>query len=424
MNKKSTLIVFIISGLFLSALVSINGKLLLLAIPFLVYLIVGVMQVPGNVSLLANRTVDKTSAVAQEPVEIRIPIQNQGNTLVNLYIEDRLFPAMTILEEKPYRRVALSAGEVTELRYKFKATRGVYSWNILRACASDPFGLFEVECDIQAPGEILVRPTPLQIQPVTLKPRATLPSAGPILARKAGSGTDFWGVREYRPGDALRRINWNLAARHPNKLFSNDYEREESADFGLILDARRLTDDDALEEALFEYSVSAVATLAKNFLRNGNRVSLLVFGEAILTAFPGYGKHQLNMLLWNLAHARLGGDLPFTSLKHFPTKLFPTRSLLVIFSTVDPRDQEAYARLRAFGYEVLLISPDPVNFAAQRLPQTQTNTLASRAARVERVIQLKRLLKLGVKVIDWQVNQPLEPLVRNLAKQMMHTRNM
>ena len=178
-----------------------------------------------------------------------------------------------------------------------------------------------------------------------------------------------------------------------------------------------------MEEALFEYSVSVVATLAKNFLRSGNRVSLLVFGEFVLTAFPGYGKQQLDLLLWNLARANLGGSLPFTSLEHFPVKLFPTRSLLVILSTVDARDQEAYARLRAFGYEVLLISPDPVDFTVQRLPQTQTNALASRAARVERVIQLKRLLKLGVKVIDWQVDRPLEPFVRNLAMQLTHTRN-
>ena len=423
MNKKSLLIVFIISGLLLSALVKINGKLLLLAIPFLVYLIVGIIQAPNELSLQAHRSLDKLSVLPQEAVETRILIQNQGNTLVNLRLEDTLFPSMTTLEEQPYQRVALAAGEVTELRYKFTATRGVYSWKTIHACASDPFGLFEVECDLPASGNILVRPALLQIQPVTLKPRATLPTSGPISARRAGTGTDFWGIREYRPGDSLRRINWNLAARHPHKLFSNDYEREEIGDFGLILDARRLTNAQALEEALFEYSVSAVATLAKNFLRNGNRVSLLVFGEVVLTAFPGYGKGQLDLLLWNLARANLGGSLPFTSLEHFPTKLFPTRSLLVIFSTVDARDQEAYARLRAFGYEVLLISPDPVDFTAQRLPQTQTNALASRAARVERVIQLKHLLKLGVKVIDWQVSQPLEPLVRELARQLTHTRN-
>ena len=423
MNKKSFLIVFIICGLFLSALVRTNGKLLLLAIPFLVYLIVGLIQVPNGVSLLANRTVSKPSVAAQDAVETRILVQNQGNALVNLYLEDTLFPAMTILEGQPYRRVALSSGEATELLYKFKTTRGVYSWSTLRVCASDPFGLFDVEADIPATGKILVRPAPLQVRPVTLKPRATLPTAGPISARRAGSGTDFWGVREYQPGDSLHRINWNLAARHPHKLFTNDYEREEIADFGLILDARRLANTGTLEEELFEYSVSAVATLAKNFLRNGNRVSLLVSGETILTAFPGYGNQQLNLLLWNLARARLGGNLPFTSLKHFPVTLFPARSLLVIFSPVDPRDQEAYARLRAFGYDVLLISPDPVDFIARRLPKTRTNGLASRMARVERVIQLKRLLKLGVKVIDWQVNQPLEPLVRDLAMQMTHTRN-
>ena len=273
------------------------GSLLLLAIPFLVYLIVGVIQAPNDVSLLANRTFDKPSVIANTAAETRIVIQNQGNALVNLHIEDTLYPSMAILDGQPRQRIALSSGEEMELNFKFTAARGVYSWSTIHACASDPFGLFDLECDIPASGKILVRPAPLQIRPITLKPRATLPAAGPNLSRKAGSGSDFWGVREYRSGDSLRQINWSLAARHPQKLFTNEYEREEIADFGLILDARRLTRSKALEESLFEYSVSAAATLSKNFLRNGNRVSLLVFGESILTAFPGYGKQQLNLLL-------------------------------------------------------------------------------------------------------------------------------
>ncbi len=272
-------------------------------------------------------------------------------------------------------------------------------------------------------GNLLVHPAPLQIRPLNLHPQATLPTAGPISARKAGLGTDFWGIREYRAGDSLRRINWRLAARHRKKFFTNEYEREEIADFGLILDARKRSDDDEMESALFEHSVSAVATLGKNFLRHGNRVSLMVFGKSILTAFPGYGKEQLDLLHWNLARARLSGNLSFANIEHFPTRLFPVRSLLVIISTVDSRDLKAYARLRSFGYDVILISPDPVNFTNQLRPPTDTNTLAFRAARVERIIQLKRLMKLGVKVIDWQVDQPLEPLVQDTARQMIHKRN-
>jgi len=423
MNKKTLLIVFLISGLFLSSLMTMNGKLLTLAVPFLVYLIIGGFQFPGDVRLQANRIIDKPSVVSGDSVETRLVVKNLGGTLVNLCLEDKDFPSLKIIDGRSRCKVALTSGDETDLRYKFETTRGVYSWKTIRASASDPFGLFENKVEIPASGNILVRPMPLQIRPVSLNPTATLPTAGPILSRRAGSGTDFWGVREYRAGDALRRINWRLATRHPHKMFTNEYEREETADFGLILDARRLTNSETMEETLFEYSVSAVATLAQNFLRSGNRVSLLVFGKYILTTFPGYGKHQLELLLRNLASAKLGGDMPFTTLQHFPTNLFPMRSLIVIFSTVDSRDQDTYAQLRACGYDVLLISPDPVDFNFRMLPQSEINTLAFRAARVERVIQLKRLLKMGVNIIDWQVNKPLEPLIRDASKQMRKTRN-
>jgi len=391
--------------------------------PFLVYLIIGVVQIPHNITLLANRTIDKPSAIAHESIEMYIVIKNQGNALVNLYLNDPLFPSMRILEGQEHQRLSLSAGKTTELNYKFNAARGVYSWKTIHANAGDPFGLFDLECDIPASGEILVRPAPMQIRPLKLKPRFTLHASGPIPARLAGSGTDFWGIREYRPGDSLRRLNWRLAARYPRKLFTNEYEREEIGEFGLILDARKLTTADIMEEALFEHSVCAAASLSENFLKNGNRVSLLVFGESITSVFPGYGKTQLNLLLRNLARARLGANLQFRHLEYFPTRLFPTRSKIVIFSTVDARDLETYARLIAFGYDVLLITPDPVDYAARMLPKTEIISLASRAAQVERVLQLNRLLKLGVNVIDWQVNQSLETIVHRAAKHLMHRRN-
>jgi uncharacterized protein (DUF58 family) len=422
MNKKFFLLVFILCGLILSALIVRNGDLLLLAMPFLVYLIVGVIRTPSELSLLAKRSMDKRSVIAQEIVETRILVKNKGNALVNLYLKDTLFPSMKILDGEAHQRIYLSSGGTTELNFRFKAARGVYSWKTIRACASDPFGLFDLECDIPAVGEILFRPAPLRIRSINPKPRFTLHAAGPVSARLAGPGTDFWGVREYRAGDSLRRLNWRLAARHPQKLFTNEYEREEIADFGFILDTRKLSSADVLEESLFEYSVSAVASLAESFLKDGNRVSLLVLGKSITSVFPGYGKRQLNLLLRSLARAKLGAYIPFNTFEYLPTRLFPTRSVIIVFSTVHSSDLDIYARLRSFGYDVLLISPDPVDFAAQMLPLTEINSLAFRAARVERVIQLKQLLKFGVKVVDWQVNKPLETIVHKTVNHLMHRR--
>ncbi|MBN1266018.1 MAG: DUF58 domain-containing protein [Anaerolineales bacterium] len=415
MNRKSYVLILILSGLILSALIFRNGELLLLASIFLVYLLFGVAQTPGNISLEASRDITMPGITTGESVELILTIRNQGGELKNLCLQDPLFPGMTVLEGFPNQRTALAAGETTRLNYKITASRGIYTWKTMRAVASDPLGLFEYEMEIPASGTLMVRPDPPPIRPIQLRPKATLPTAGPIAARKAGSGTDFWGIREYHAGDSLRRINWHWTARNPRKLFTNEFEREEIADYGLILDARRLTSSEEVENAIFEHSVNAAAALGKNFLRNGNRVSLLVYGKHVRTAFPGYGKHQRDKLLRQLAGAKLSEEFPFTSIDSFPTKLFPARSFLVIFSIYDDRDRLTYAQLRSHGYSVLLISPDPIDFTAGILPDTKVNSLAARAARIERVFHFNCLLKLGINVIDWQVDEPLEPLIRKTS---------
>ncbi|HSL45327.1 MAG TPA: DUF58 domain-containing protein [Anaerolineales bacterium] len=423
MNHKTLFLVLVISGLILSSLIIRDGQLLLLAMPFLAYLIIGAMHAPVGMRLAATRIIDKPGVVAQEPVEVQLTVTNQGNALLNLYLEDTHFPSMTVLDGEACQRISLSAGENVQLRYVLKAERGIYTWRTIRATASDPFGLFELKEDIPAPGELVVRPASLNVDRLSLRPRSTLHSPGPVPVRLSGSSTDFLGIREYIAGDSLRRLNWRLAARHPRQLFTNEYEREEIADFGFILDARRLTNAEQVEEVLFEHSIRAIFSMSEAFLKVGNRVSLLIFGERMASRLPGYGKKQLNRMVRSLARAKLGSNLSLRYLEYLPTRLFPSRSILIMFSTVGAHDYETYARLRSFGYEILLVSPDPVEYVRQRLPQTEINSLAVRAARIERVMQLKKIMKLGVQVIDWQVDRPFETVIQKTASYFTHRRN-
>ena len=73
-----------IFGLILSALIARNGNLLLLAFPFIVFLMIGILQSPPEMMLHASRTIDKPIVSAQEQIEIRIVIKNQGISLMNL----------------------------------------------------------------------------------------------------------------------------------------------------------------------------------------------------------------------------------------------------------------------------------------------------------------------------------------------------
>lgn len=115
--------------------------------------------------------------------------------------------------------------------------------------------------------------------------------------------------------------------------------------------------------------------------------------------------------------------MSFSHLQNFPTQLFPARSYLLFFSPVDPRDAATYAYLRSIGHDILLVSPDPVGLTMRSLPLDENTSLAGRAARIERRIHLVQLQRLGVHVIDWPVDQPLEPLIRERARSIRYSRN-
>jgi len=407
MTERLRLLLLSFFAILLTGLLLQDGGVLLLAIPFVVYILSAWLQAPPALDLSVERSVNTTSLVAGEDLLVEVLVRNRGGALPHLSLWTG--PALADQGTSPsgLRRLSLQPAGEAQLEFGSRPGRGVHRWGELEVCAADPFGLFEQHLAVPAAGELLVRPAPIELPALPLHPAASLRAAGRIPARAAGSGTDFWGVKAYAPGDPLRRLNWRRAARHPERLFTNEYQREQVADFGLILDARMLTGDEPLEAELFEARVSAAAALAERLLKGGNRVSLLIFGRTLVPVFPGAGRLQHQHIVSTLACAELGGYLSFDRPELFPARLFPSRSQLVVFSDFDVQDSGAYARLRAYSFNVLLISPDPVARSGSDRPSTPLDRLASRAARIERLLQLDRLARTGVEVIDWDCSRPL-----------------
>ncbi|HSD85422.1 MAG TPA: DUF58 domain-containing protein [Anaerolineae bacterium] len=392
-----------------------------LALLCCVYLGTGFLQSPTTreIRLSATRAVEKDTTSAPATIEVSVVIANQGTAFVRLCLSDPLQSGMSIKEGQNKQSAILQAGEDAVFKYTFQSERGSFAWKIIRVKVSDPFGLIETELELPAEAKIQIRPEPSKFRPFPLRPQRTLHSAGSIPARLGGSGTDFWGVREYYPGDPLRRLDWRLTARHPHKFFTKEFEQEEIADIGLILDARQKTNLPIGEDSLFEHAVRATASLAEVFLRQGNRVSLLVYQRHLASVFPGYGKLQLNRVLHTLARITPESDSSLNSLQFLPIQMFSSHSLIVIISPLLSGDWQFFRRLRAYGYQVLLISPDPLDYARHILPTDLDSRLATRLTRLERQIEINQITQLWIPVIDWQVSQPLAPLVRNALR---HTR--
>jgi uncharacterized protein (DUF58 family) len=347
-------------------------------------------------------------------VAVNLAIQNKASESVHLFIEETVQPGMKVMDGELSQWATLRPGESTALNYSFTAARGEFSWKSVRTVVSDPLGLIKTEMLLTDNTTVQVRPQIKKFKTISLRPRNTVHAPGSVPARLGGSGTDFFGVREYHPGDSLRTLDWRLTARHPRKFFTKEFEQEEIAEVGLILDARQNTDLRVGEESLFEHSIGATASLAEMFLHQGHRVSLLVFGGIMLKAFPGYGKTQLHRIMSCLSKARIDTEShALGSFDFLPLRMFPNHALIIVISPLTPTDRYLFQRLRAHEYQPCLVSPDPIDFAYRALAQDATNQLAIRAARVERRLRLDEIAQLHVPVIDWQVSQPLFPLVRN-----------
>ncbi|HEX7556804.1 MAG TPA: DUF58 domain-containing protein, partial [Leptolinea sp.] len=401
MNDKTLSIGLLIFILLIAALSTGNGDIAWMLLPFLVYLGLGILQAPSveKLNLSAARNLELNRSNGSISVVMNLSIRNQAMQTVYLSIHETAQEGMQILDGELNRKLALRAGESVEMKYTFTALRGNFVWDSIQVVASDPFGLIETKMALPASAAIQIYPQFKKFKSIPFRPHSTLHSPGSIPARLGGSGTDFFGIREYHPGDPLRSLDWRLTARHPRKFFTKELEQEEIAEIGLILDARNGTNLCIGKESLFESSLGAAASLAEMFLHQGHRVSLLVFGERMQNVFPGYGKIQLQRIMGCLSRTKVGRENRTSSnLNYLPIRLFPSRALIIIISSLTSSDRSIFLRLRAFGYQVLLISPNALDFAIPTLAQDLPHRLAIRATRLERSLQLKDIARLQIPV--------------------------
>jgi uncharacterized protein (DUF58 family) len=306
----------------------------------------------------------------------------------------------------------LGKGASYTFKYTASGPRGGYVFDALEAQVSDPIAVRSTRVRVEAQGRLFVLPPVTRIRPVAIRPRRTRVYAGSIPARAGGTGTEFFGVREYQPGDAPSAINWRASARYVDKLYANEFQQERVADVAIVLDGRLRTNEFARGHSLFEYSVQAAGSLADALLTQGNRVGLLVYATYLAWTFPGYGKIQRERILHALANAKTGESQVFSDLEHIPTRLFPAKSQIILVSPLCEEDFPTLVQLRAQGYEVMVVSPNPVKFELSYLPASELVQLAGRVIRMERALLLQKMGRAGIHVLDWDIAEPFDHFVR------------
>jgi len=411
--SRTTFLVLIIYAFLLASLATLNGDFLSLALPFVVYVLVGFWRAPEKLDLDVHRTISSERAAPDEDVTVKVDVVNRGGDIEELLLEDGFSPELTVRDNSPRHLLSLKKGESYSWTYTVNGPRGGYPFEVVKARAADHFGIRPSSQQVPARSELFIFPPLTRLKYVTIRTRRTRVYSGTIPARVGGPGVEFFGLREYQPGDPPRWINWRASARHNETLFANEFQQERVAEVGIVLDGREKTNLFRDGRSLFEHSVLAAASLADAFLSQGNRVGLLHYGRYLDWTLPAYGKVQRERILQALAHAQTGGSPVFSGLEHIPVRFFPAHSQVVLVSPLDADDLDILIQLRARGYQIMVISSDPVAFELSYLPDVPSVQLAGRVLRMERNLLLKKMQRAGIQVVDWDVAHPFDLVMKH-----------
>jgi uncharacterized protein (DUF58 family) len=261
----------------------------------------------GAVVWTSTRTVDID---ATRHVVRRLQVGVDGRvdlTVVSAEDDDRKYshrratPLLTLTDAfdggRRHARFLLSPiapGTTARAAYRVPTERrGRYEIGPLRASIGDPFGLSTRTWRAAGLDEVIVQPRIHELMSLPEGGGEDLDSDDPRVVGHLDVTGEFLMLREFAPGDDLRRVHWKSTARHQRLMIRQDESRRR-APVLVLLDVR----SSAHDRASFELAVEAVASIVNSLERDQRRVEVrTTTGERLGQA----GRRHLASLMDELA---------------------------------------------------------------------------------------------------------------------------
>ncbi len=276
---------------------------------------------------------------------------------------------------------------------------------VVHARVWQPSGLAALECVHRDAKLVSVYPH-AGLVPRLPVPLRTQTSIGNYVSPLVGEGLEPGEIRPFAPGDRVRHVNWRASLRL-DRLFVTRYQQERNADVVLMLDT--LASAGAGPTSSLHAALRAAASLAAAYLARKDRVGLIEYGGVLRWVRPGSGRRHFERLLDTLLRAEVTFTYVAKDLELVPPRVLPPQALVIALSALlDARFVQAAENLAARGFDLVVLSVDPVAATRAALPPTSLVDAACRLWRLERAIRLDGLAARGLRVLRWDAEEPLE----------------
>ncbi|MGJ6979664.1 DUF58 domain-containing protein [Aestuariimicrobium soli] len=256
------------------------------------------------------------------------------------------------------------------------------------------------------PAHVLVRPAAATLEGASGVARP-IGLTGAHTSSVRGDGTQLADIREYRPGDRLRRINWRVTSR-TQRLHVTSTFTERDTDVLVVVDTLRDLTDPRGQSSSLDATVRAVAAIAQHYVGFGDRVALHDLGRRVGHVRSGTGPRQIRIMIDVLSRALR--DVP----DHVALRsVMRVRSGTIVFfcsPLLDDRIVDQLVRVRQLGGEVIVVDTlpaglgDPAGLGALRGLRDARNFLGEAwvLRRMQREVVVEGIERLGIPVVPWR----------------------
>ncbi|WEV52687.1 DUF58 domain-containing protein [Bifidobacterium sp. ESL0704] len=248
-------------------------ELLVCGIIGLVMLALGIAMSLGNTKFHAALSVSDNRITVGDSVRVDVNIANPGKS-----------PTVSVQGDLPmgemhqhFRIPALMPGKSRDEQVEFRATsRAILPVGPLKISKGDPFGIVRHEQSLSESVQVFIHPKTVFLN--TLDSGIFRDLEGSPSGQVVDDDLDFYGLREYRPGDDMRNVHW-LSSAKTGTLMVRQYEATKRTDTSITLG---VNPTDYTTEDEFELAVSTAASIGTECLVEGRPLAVQASSDSLI----------------------------------------------------------------------------------------------------------------------------------------------
>jgi uncharacterized protein (DUF58 family) len=213
--------------------------------------------------------------------------------------------------------------------------RGKYNLGPFLVYFFDPFGLFFLKKTYSVYSELYVYPKTFMIQKLPTLTKGMLPWFGIETGRVSGDEHEFYGIREYKPGDPVKKIHWLTTARK-NTLIIKQFQQLVFFRATIIFNLEKERNYGEGKECVAEYMIKIAASLAKHLIERNVSLQLIAHTQEMVHMPFNKGPEHLEDIFRFLSLAQAESRVGFGEIfEEFSNYILHDSSLIVIMLDKD-----------------------------------------------------------------------------------------